>query len=67
MNDLYLKGNRQLHTIMLYEMTKEEGIERFGENLNHYCIEWDFMIIDKDDPKFECCLCFTDDLKQVTI
>lgn len=25
----------------------------------HYCPEWDFLEITKDDPEFEACLCFS--------
>jgi hypothetical protein len=23
----------------------------------HFCDDWDFMLIDKNDPEFECCSC----------
>ncbi len=41
-------------------MTRQQGIAEFGYKLEHGCPEWDYMVIDKDSPEFECCLCFKD-------
>jgi len=29
-------------------------------NFKHYCKEWDFLLIDADDPEFEACICKID-------
>lgn len=30
-------------------------------NFRHACAEWDFLVIDQDDPEFECCICEIDE------
>jgi len=24
----------------------------------HYCVDWDYLNIDKNDPEFNACMCF---------
>jgi hypothetical protein len=33
----------------------------------HFCDEWDGLLIDREDPEFECCLCtFSDEFDPKT-
>lgn len=46
---------RQLDDDFDLKLTQEELDQGY-----HFCCEWDGLLIHKDDPESECCLCFKD-------
>lgn len=44
---------RELEADMTLKLTREELDEGW-----HFCYEWDQMLICKDWPEAECCLCY---------
>lgn len=36
------------------KLTQEEIDEGY-----HFCLEWDLLLIHRDDPEFDVCICFT--------
>jgi hypothetical protein len=47
------------------QLTREDHEAAAG--FLHFCDEWDFMLIDKDDPEFDCCICiFSSDYDPIT-
>lgn len=42
------------------DLTFNESLPFTQDEINqgyHACPEWDFLVISKDDPEFECCTC----------
>lgn len=60
MNARRLRVNKALYQKSLY-IPAEEILK---EPTLHFCPDWDDLVIDKNDPEFECCLCFKKESKQ---
>lgn len=43
---------RELEADESLQLTSEEVAEGY-----HFCMDWDGMLIHKDDPEAECCTC----------
>ena len=42
--------------MFIYRNKNDE--EEKSMKYQHYCVEWDDMLIDETCPEFACCLCF---------
>lgn len=47
----YMELSRNLNL----KLTREDHEQARG--FLHFCNEWDGLLIDRDDPEFECCSC----------
>jgi hypothetical protein len=50
-----LERHRFLECTLSAQLTPEDHEAAAG--FLHFCDDWDFMLIDKNDKEFECCSC----------
>ena len=46
------------------EVTRSAESETAMLKRKHSCPDWDYMVIDKDSPEFESCLCYAEPVKE---
>lgn len=53
----------ELHFKHAYDIGHKEGVNSEWKEIRkwkptlHFCPEWDYLLIDKNDPEYEACLC----------
>lgn len=50
-------ANAALH-VLSNEIARSIEVEENFKNNKHSCPDWDYMIIDKNSPEFDACLCY---------
>lgn len=45
--------------VLSNEIARSVEVEENQKKRKHSCPDWDYMVIDKDSPEFDACLCYT--------